>query len=150
MDREPRYQNILKTAKSTLDDYSMDEIGKMTVMAAILKMEFSEWIFCGFYRVIKPNLLEIGPYQGNILACSHIAFDHGVCGASASKKKTIIVDDVSTFPGYISCDDKTVSEIVVPVIKNDDLIAVLDIDGERVGEFNRIDQLFLEKLVSYI
>jgi len=119
-------------------------------MAAILKMEFSEWIFCGFYRVIKPNLLEIGPYQGNILACSHIAFDRGVCGASASKKKTIIVDDVSTFPGYISCDEKTVSEIVVPLIKNDDLIAVLDVDGNRVGQFNRIDQLFLEKLVSYI
>ena len=150
MDRESRYQNILKIAKSTLNDYSMDEIGKMAVMATILKMEFSEWIFCGFYRVIKPNLLEIGPYQGNILACSHIAFDHGVCGASASKKKTIIVDDVSTFPSYISCDDKTVSEIVVPVIKNDDLIAVLDIDGNRVEQFNRIDQLYLEKLVSYI
>ena len=150
MDRESRYQNILKTAKYTLDNYQMGEIGKMAIMATILKMEFSEWVFCGFYRVIESNLLEIGPYQGNIIACSHIAFDRGVCGASASKKKTIIVDDVSTFPGYISCDDKTVSEIVVPVIKNDDLIAVLDIDGERVGEFNRIDQLFLEKLVSYI
>ena len=66
------------------------------------------------------------------------------------RKKTIIVDDVSTFPGYISCDEKTVSEIVVPLIKNDDLIAVLDVDGNRVGQFNRIDQLFLEKLVSYI
>ena len=150
MDRESRYQNILKTAKYTLDNYQMDEIGKMAIMATILKMEFSEWVFCGFYRVIESNLLEIGPYQGNIIACSHIAFDRGVCGASASKKKTIIVDDVSTFPGYISCDEKTVSEIVIPVIKNDDLIAVLDIDGERVGQFNRTDQLFLEKLVSYI
>ena len=150
MDRESRYKNILKTAQYTLDNYQMDEIGKMAIMATILKMEFSEWVFCGFYRVIESNLLEIGPYQGNIIACSHIAFDRGVCGASASKKKTIIVDDVSTFPGYISCDEKTVSEIVVPVIKNDDLIAVLDIDGEQVGQFNRIDQLFLEKLVSYI
>ena len=150
MDRESRYKNILKTAQYTLDNYQMDEIGKMAILATILKMEFSEWVFCGFYRVIESNLLEIGPYQGNIIACSHIAFDRGVCGASASKKKTIIVDDVSTFPGYISCDEKTVSEIVVPVIKNDDLIAVLDIDGEQVGQFNRIDQLFLEKLVSYI
>jgi len=150
MDRESRYQNILKTAKYTLDNHQMDEIGKMAIMATILKMEFNEWIFCGFYRVIESNLLEIGPYQGNILACGHIAFDRGVCGASASKKKTIIVDDVSAFPGYISCDEKTVSEIVVPVIKNNDLIAVLDIDGEQVGQFNRVDQLFLEKLVSYI
>jgi len=150
MDRESRYQNILKTAKYTFDNYPMDEIGKMAIMATILKMEFSEWIFCGFYRVIKPNLLEIGPYQGNILACGHIAFDRGVCGTSASEKKTIIVDDVSTFPGYIACDEKTVSEIVVPVIKNDGLIAVLDIDGDRIGQFNRIDQLFLEKLVCYI
>ena len=150
MDREFRYKNILKTAQYTLDNYQMDEIGIMAIMATILKMEFSEWVFCGFYRVIESNLLEIGPYQGNIIACSHIAFDRGVCGASASKKKTIIVDDVSTFPSYISCDEKTVSEIVVPVIKNDDLIAVLDIDGNRVEQFNRIDQLYLEKLVSYI
>ena len=150
MDRETRYQNILKTAKSTLDNYSMDEIGKMTVMAAILKMEFSEWIFCGFYRVIKPNLLEIGPYQGNILACSHIAFDHGVCGASASKKKTIIVDDVSTFPSYISCDDKTISEIVIPVLKNNQLIAVLDIDGDQYDQYDHIDQKYLEEITNLI
>ena len=72
------------------------------------------------------------------------------CGAAATNKKTIIVDDVSSFPDYIACDDQTISEIVVPVIKNDKLIAILDIDGDTEGQFDTKDQSCLEELVTLI
>ncbi len=150
MDKETRYQNVLKTTRAVLDGYPMDEIGKMATLASILKSEFSEWVFCGFYRVVKNDLLEIGPYQGDVLACGHITFGRGVCGAAATNQETVIVDDVSEFPGYISCDDQTVSEIVVPVIKDGKLIAVLDIDGDTAGQFDSVDQSFLEELVKFI
>ena len=150
MGKKQRYIKVLETAKSVVKDYSMGDIGKMAILSAILKSEFSEWIFCGFYRVVKEKMLEIGPYQGNILACGHITFGQGICGEAASKNKTIIVDDVSSFPRYISCDDQTVSEIVVPVFKNGVLTAVLDIDGDRVGQFDIIDQEALEELVKLI
>ena len=150
MDKSHRYQNVLNTSYAVLQDYPMDMIGRMAIISSILKTEFSEWIFCGFYRVVKPNLLEIGPYQGNLIACAHITFDRGVCGAAATNKKSIIVDDVSSFPDYIACDDQTISEIVVPVIKNDKLIAILDIDGDTEGQFDNEDQSFLEELVTLI
>ncbi len=150
MDKIQRYDHVLKTAKTVIDGYSMDEIGNMAILSSILKSEFKEWVFCGFYRVVKESLLEIGPYQGDVLACGHIDFNRGVCGESARTQKTVIVDDVSLFPGYISCDDQTVSEIVIPVIKDEQLIAVLDIDGDQVGQFDDTDQSYLEKMVRLI
>ena len=150
MDKSHRYQNVLNTSYAVLQDYPMDMIGRMAIISSILKTEFSEWIFCGFYRVVKPNLLEIGPYQGNLIACGQITFGRGVCGAAATNKKSIIVDDVSSFPDYIACDDQTISEIVVPIIKNDKLIAILDIDGGTEGQFDTKDQSFLEELVTLI
>ena len=150
MDKAQRYIKILETAKAVVKDYPMGDIGKMAILSAVLKSEFSEWIFCGFYRVVKENMLEIGPYQGNILACGHIIFGQGVCGEAAIKNKTIIVDNVSSFPGYISCDDQTISEIVVPVFKHGILTAVLDIDGDQVQQFDSMDQESLEELVKLI
>ena len=150
MDKTQRYDRVFKTAKAVIDGYSMDEIGKMSILSSILKSEFKEWVFCGFYRVVKENLLEIGPYQGDVLACGHIDFNRGVCGKSARTQTTVIVNDVSLFPGYISCDDQTVSEIVIPVIKDEQLIAVLDIDGNQVGQFDDTDQTYLEKMVRLI
>ncbi len=150
MDKRQRYTKVMDTAKAVLEGYPMDEIGKMAILSSILKSEFKEWVFCGFYRVVKEDLLEIGPYQGDVLACGHIDFNRGVCGESARTRKTVIVDDVSEFPGYISCDDQTVSEIVVPVIREEKLIAVLDIDGDTVGQFDFLDQSSLEALVKLI
>lgn len=150
MDKQKRYEKILEKAMGILDGYRLDEIGKMSILSSIIKSEFKELIFCGFYRVVKDNLLEIGPYQGDVLACGHINFSHGVCGKSASTGSTIIVDNVAEFPGYISCDNETVSEIVVPVLKNKKLIAVLDIDGDKYGQFDFVDQTYLEKLVSLL
>ena len=150
MDKKNRYLNALNTADKILHDYKIDEIGKMSFISSILMNEFQEWIFCGFYRTVKKELLQIGPYQGKIVPCGHIAFNRGVCGASATKRKTIIVNDVSTFPGYISCDSETISEIVIPVIKNDKLLAVLDIDGDTKSQFDSTDQLYLEKIALLI
>tara|TARA_B110000495_G_scaffold3551_1_gene2658 strand:+ start:68 stop:520 length:453 start_codon:yes stop_codon:yes gene_type:complete len=150
MFKEDRYINVLNTAENSLNDYQIDEIGKMAIISSILKNEFKEWIFCGFYRAVKKELLEIGPYQGNIIPCGHITFTRGVCGASARERKTIIVNDVSIFPGYISCDSETISEIVVPVIKDDQLLAVLDIDGNTISQFDATDQSYLEKIVLLI
>ena len=150
MFKEDRYINVLNTAENSLNDYQIDEIGKMAIISSILKNEFKEWIFCGFYRAVKKELLEIGPYQGNIIPCGQITFTRGVCGASARERKTIIVNDVSIFPGYISCDSETISEIVVPVIKDDRLLAVLDIDGNTISQFDATDQSYLEKIVLLI
>ena len=150
MDKKDRYIKVIDTAKTILNNYQIDEIGKMALISSILKNEFNEWIFCGFYRVVNKELLEIGPYQGSIIPCGHITFNRGVCGASAKEKQTIIVNDVSKFPGYISCDSQTISEIVVPVIKDKKLLAVLDIDGSRISQFDATDKSGLEKIVLLI
>jgi len=150
MDKINRYERILNKAVPILKESKMDDIGKMSIIASILKTEFNEWIFCGFYRVVKEGLLEIGPYQGNVIACSHIHFDNGVCGAAATLNKTIIVKDVLSFPNYIACDSDTVSEIVVPLIKNKKLLAVLDIDGHKIGQFDEDDKSYLEKILLLI
>ena len=150
MDKKKRYNKVINSAKTILNHYTIDEIGKMSIISSILKNEFNEWIFCGFYRVVKKEVLEIGPYQGNIIPCGHISFNRGVCGASAKKRKTIIVNDVSKFPGYISCDSETISEIVVPVIKDDKLLGVLDVDGGKISQFDATDQSYLEKIVLLI
>ena len=84
------------------------------------------------------------------MPCAHIEFSRGVCGKSAREEKTIIVENVNNFPGYISCDDKTVSEIVVPVFIKNKLIAVLDIDGEEAGQFDAVDLKYLEEIVGLI
>ena len=122
----------------------------MSIIASTLSNEFSEWIFCGFYRVASKDLLEIGPYQSSIVPCAHIKFSNGVCGKSAKEEKSVVVDNVNNFTGYISCDDKTVSEIVVPVLSENKLIAVLDIDGHLEGQFDQIDKKYLEQIVKYL
>lgn len=132
------------------DGYQVDFIGKMSLACAILKIQFPEWVFVGFYRVTKPELLEIGPYQGNLIACGLIDFTRGVCGAAARNMETVIVDDVKNYPGYIACDSLTRSEIVVPVLSDGQLVAVLDIDSAEVGKFDKTDQRFLEEFVAIL
>tara|TARA_Y100000768_G_scaffold87078_1_gene62388 strand:+ start:188 stop:643 length:456 start_codon:yes stop_codon:yes gene_type:complete len=123
---------------------------KMSLIAALLHMEFSHWTFCGFYVIKSSKMLEIGPYQGNILPCTHILVGNGVCGTSVKKKKTIIVDDVREHDNYISCDSNTLSEIVVPIYMKNKIVAVLDIDSPIIGDFDRIDKNYLEKISSFL
>ena len=104
------------------------------------------WV--GFYRVIDENLV-LGPFQGP-LACTRIKRGKGVCGTAWDKAETIVVEDVEKFPGHIACSSASRSEIVVPVIRNGEVIAVLDIDSEHLNTFDSIDKEWLEKVAEIV
>ena len=125
-----------------------DEVTVMATMAALVHHAFGH-LWTGFYRVVEPGqLLRVGPYQGN-LGCLDIEFGRGVCGNAAAETKTVIVPDVVKYPGHITCDARSRSEIVVPVFgKQGDLIAILDIDSDRLDAFDAEDARGLEQLVS--
>jgi L-methionine (R)-S-oxide reductase len=126
-----------------------DDITAMSTIAALIHHSLGH-LWTGFYRVVVPGqLLRVGPYQGS-LGCLEIAFGQGVCGEAAAERKTVIVPDVEKFAGHITCDSRSRSEIVVPVIgQRGDLIAVLDVDSERLDAFTAEDQQGLERLVSW-
>ena len=126
-----------------------DPLAGMATIAALVHNAFGH-LWTGFYRVVEPGqLLRVGPYQGS-LGCLDIAFGRGVCGSAAAGAKTVIVPDVEKYPGHITCDARSRSEIVVPVFgKKGDLIAVLDIDSDRLNTFDVEDARGLEQLVSW-
>ena len=141
------YAELQAHLEAILEDVS-DPIAVMSTMVALIHHAFGH-LWTGFYRVVEPGaLLRVGPYQGS-LGCLDIAFGRGVCGTAAAKMKTVIVPDVEKFPGHITCDARSRSEIVVPVCgARGDLIAVLDIDSDQLDAFNQDDQRGLERLVS--
>ena len=122
-------------------------IPRMSTLVSVLKDKFPYYFWVGFYFVEDGNLV-IGPYQGPS-ACANISWE-GVCGTGAKKKKTVIVPDVHKFPGHIVCDERSQSEIVVPVIKDGEVIAVLDVDSDKKSSFDEADQKHLERLVSVV
>jgi L-methionine (R)-S-oxide reductase len=125
-----------------------DEVAVMATIAALVHHALGH-LWTGFYRVVEPGqLLRVGPYQGS-LGCLDITFGRGVCGKAAAERKTMIVPDVEKYPGHITCDARARSEIVVPVFgQQDDLIAVLDVDSDRLNAFDAHDARGLEQLVS--
>ena len=150
MDKVKKYKEVVSDLSHYFQGYSIDRTAKMSIIASTLSNKFPEWIFCGFYRVVDEELLEIGPYQSSIVPCGQIKFSNGVCGMSARERKSIIVDNVNYFDGYISCDDETISEIVVPVFLDNKLIGVLDIDGDSEGQFDNTDKKYLEDIVDLL
>lgn len=139
------YENLLPQLKS-LVECENDIIANMANVSACLKDTFNFW-WVGFYRVIGDELV-LGPFQGP-LACTRIRKGKGVCGTAWQQAETVLVPDVDEFPGHIACSSLTKSEIVVPVFKGDDVVAVLDIDSERLANFDETDKSFLEELVTY-
>jgi L-methionine (R)-S-oxide reductase len=126
---------------------SLDDIALMATISSILANRFPHFYWTGFYRVCG-NRLVVGPYMGTV-GCLQIEIGQGVCGMSAQKRQTIIVPDVNQFPGHIACDPNSKSEIVVPVFAPDgELIAVLDVDSDRLDAFDEEDQRGLEKIVA--
>jgi GAF domain-containing protein len=124
-----------------------DEIAVMSTMSCVLYQGFGH-LWAGFYRLVTPSLLRVGPYQGT-LGCLEIAVGRGVCGTAAAERRTVIVPDVAAFAGHIACDSRSRSEIVVPVFdKSRALIAVLDIDSEKLAAFDDVDARALERLVA--
>jgi len=125
-----------------------DDISGMSTLSALLHHAFGH-LWTGFYRVVDSRRLLVGPYQGTV-GCLEIAFGRGVCGTAAAEGRTIIVTDVAQFPGHITCDARSKSEIVVPVFGRDErLIAVLDIDSERRSAFDQQDADGLERIVRW-
>lgn len=126
-----------------------DPIAGMATITALVHQGFGH-LWSGFYRVVDPeHLLRVGPYQGAV-GCLEIAFGQGVCGTAAAERRTIVVPDVTVFPGHIVCDARARSEIVVPVYGGDgELIAVFDIDAAHRGAFGPVDATGLERLMQW-
>lgn len=141
------YREARRDLRAVLDGIQ-DPVAAMATVASILhdKLPYSSWT--GFYRVVAPRLLRVGPYQGP-LGCLEIPFDQGVCGAAAREEATQVVPDVHAFPGHIACDERARSEIVVPVRGADGrLVAVLDLDSRSPAAFDQVDREELEALLG--
>jgi len=144
--RQEQYEALIPQIKGLLEGET-DLIANLANIAAALKEQFG-WLWVGFY-LVKKNELVLGPFQGP-MACTRIRKGKGVCGTSWAEKKTLIVPDVEKFPGHIACSSLSKSEIVVPVIRNDEVVGVLDVDSKELNEFDRTDQTYLEKIVSFV
>ena len=143
--RTAHYEALLGRLSALLDGED-DWVSAMATVACELHHGFSAFHWTGFYRVIAPNLLAIGPYQGGH-GCLRIDFDRGVCGAAARTNQTIRLGDVHAFPGHIACSSTTISEIVVPIVnQSGQVMAVLDVDSDLPNAFDEVDQHFLAQL----
>ena len=143
-DKEQKYEALVAQAKA-LSEAETDEIALMANVAAIIHETFHFW-WTGFYRVIEDELV-LGPFQGP-LACTRIKFGRGVCGTAWKEKRSVVVPDVEEFPGHIACSSASKSEIVVPIFCNDEVVAVLDIDSEKLATFDDTDKKYLEKITT--
>lgn len=143
INKTERYTLLAKQIESLLAD-EKDTIAAMANVAALIHDTFRFW-WTGFYRVIDGELL-LGPFQGPV-ACMHIGYGKGVCGTAWKERRSVVVPDVEQFPGHIACSSESRSEIVVPVIQHDRVVAVLDIDSRELGTFDEIDKEWLEKIV---
>ena len=141
------YGRLIAEAKSVLEGV-VDPVAAMATLACLVYESVPGTSFAGFYRVVAPRLLRIGPYQGP-LGCLEIAFDRGVCGAAAREERTQLVPDVELFPGHIACDAAARSEVVVPVRDaSGELIGVLDLDSHAPSNFDEADAAGLERLIA--
>lgn len=141
-----QYESLLPQVKGLLEGEN-DLIANTANVVAALKEQFG-WFWVGFYFV-KNDELVLGPFQGPV-ACTRIKKGRGVCGSSWAQQQTLIVPDVEKFPGHIACSSLSKSEIVVPVIRNKEVVAVLDVDSDTYDQFDTTDQQFLEEMVSLI
>lgn len=141
-----QYESLLPQVRAVMEGET-DLVANLANAAACLKEQFG-WLWIGFY-IVKNGELVLGPFQGP-LACTRIQKGKGVCGKSWENRKTLVVPDVERFPGHIACSSLSRSEIVVPIIRNNDVVAVLDADSELLHHFDTTDQQYLEELVGAI
>ena len=141
-----QYQSLLPQIKGLLEGET-DLIANMANVAGALKEQF-QWLWVGFY-VVKNNELVLGPFQGPV-ACTRIQKGRGVCGTCWQQAVALIVPDVEKFPGHIACSSLSKSEIVVPIIKDGEVVAVLDVDSEVYNSFDDTDKKYLEEVVGLI
>jgi GAF domain-containing protein len=145
--RAAAYREVLERIELLLDGET-DWVAAMATVACELKQGLDHYDWVGFYRAVDDDLLVIGPYQGTH-GCLRIEFGRGVCGKAAATRRTVIVDDVREFPGHIACDARSLSEIVIPVLRPDgSVLAVLDVDSNRRADFGDEDREALEALCA--
>ena len=142
--KEEKYEVLYRQIEALMEGES-DMIANMANVAAMIHSTFHFW-WTGFYRVVGEELV-LSPFQGD-LACSRIKYGRGVCGTAWKSQTTQVVPDVEQFPGHIACSSLSRSEIVVPVWRGDEIVAVLDIDSEHLATFDEVDKLWLEKIVK--
>lgn len=142
--REENYNLVMKQLEALLDGET-DFIANLANASALLNQFLDDIYWVGFY-IWKDGELVLGPFQG-LPACVRIPYGKGVCGTAVEKKKTMLVDNVHEFPGHIACDARSKSEIVIPLLDNDEVIGVLDIDSPIYNRFDETDQHYLEQFV---
>jgi GAF domain-containing protein len=154
--KEEQYESLLPQIQALLEG-EPDLIANLANVTGALKEQFN-WLWIGFY-LVKPSFtkasegeddeLVLGPFQGPV-ACTRIKKGRGVCGASWARAETLIVPDVEKFPGHIACSSLSKSEIVVPIIRGNKVIGVLDADSIELNQFDNIDQKYLEMIIESI
>ena len=144
---EEKYRLLFSQLKSLLekDDNLISNLSNFT---AAIKDTFEKITWVGFY-LFDGKKLFLGPFQGKV-ACTNIEIGKGVCGTSAAKRETIVVPDVNKFPGHIFCDTSSKSEIVIPLVKNDKLLGVLDLDSYEYNSFGNTDKDYLEEICNFL
>ena len=142
--KEEKYEVLYRQIEALMEGES-DMIANMANVAAMIHSTFHFW-WTGFYRVVGEELV-LSPFQGD-LACSRIKYGRGVCGTAWREATTQVVPDVELFPGHIACSSLSRSEIVVPVWRGGEIVAVLDIDSEHLATLDEVDKLWLEKIVK--
>lgn len=144
--KDEQYEALLPQIKGLLQG-EPDLVANLANIAAALKEQFG-WFWVGFY-LVKDGELVLAPFQGPV-ACTRIKKGRGVCGSSWAEAKTLIVPDVEKFPGHIACSSLSKSEIVVPIIRNGEVLGVLDVDADELDQFDTTDQQYLEQVVNLI
>jgi L-methionine (R)-S-oxide reductase len=141
-----QYEALLPQIQGLLEGET-DLVANLANICAALKEQFG-WLWVGFY-LVKNEELVLGPFQGPV-ACTRIRKGRGVCGSSWQEKRTLIVPDVEKFPGHIACSSLSKSEIVVPILRQNEVKGVLDVDSLDLDSFDGTDQLYLEKIIDLI
>jgi GAF domain-containing protein len=144
--KQEQYIGLIPQINGLLQD-EPDLIANLANIAGALKEQFNWW-WVGFY-IVKGDELVLGPFQGPV-ACTRIRKGRGVCGTSWAEAKTLVVPDVEKFPGHIACSSVSRSEIVVPVVRNNQVVAVLDADSELFNHYDDYDKQYLEEIISLI
>lgn len=149
MDKRAAYEESFRAIRAIWSDEggdTLDEIALMATINSILSHQFAYYFWTGFYRVCGERLV-VGPYIGTV-GCLQIEMGRGVCGTAAQRRETVLVPDVNAFPGHIACDAASKSELVVPVFDREGaLIAVFDIDSDRLNAFDDEDRAGVERIV---
>jgi len=147
VDKSRAYAELDRHVRAVLSGVG-DPITAMATTSCLVHHAFG-FLWTGFYRVVEPRLLRVGPYQGT-LGCLEIPFGKGVCGTAAAERRTVLVPDVAQFPGHIACDGRARSEIVLPVFGPlQELVAVFDVDSDQPNQFDATDERGLAKILNW-